>query len=97
MLCSLLPCRPTTRPSGRCRAALLETRPHTIPCSCWPLGTWKLTGPWPSMPLRRAELYDPEAPQGQRFTKLARSAIARMYHSVAGLALDGTILVAVSG
>jgi hypothetical protein len=43
-----------------------------------------------------AELYDPVAPQGQRFTRLARSAIARMYHSVAALAPDGTILVAVS-
>ena len=41
-----------------------------------------------------AMLYDPDAPLGQRFTKMARSAIARMYHSTAALTPDGNIIVA---
>jgi hypothetical protein len=41
-----------------------------------------------------AMLYDPGAPPNQRFTKLARSAIARMYHSTAALTPEGNIIVA---
>ncbi|PNH00956.1 Galactose oxidase [Tetrabaena socialis] len=41
-----------------------------------------------------AVLYDPYAPPGNRFTRLARSQIARMYHSTAALTPDGTVLVA---
>eukprot|EP00955_Chlamydomonas_euryale_P004575 48922-Chlamydomonas_euryale.AAC.6 len=40
-----------------------------------------------------AELYDPDAPLGTRWTTLARSTIARMYHSTAALTVNGTILV----
>lgn len=39
-------------------------------------------------------LYDPQAPNGTRFTRMARSQIARMYHSTAALTPDGTIVVA---
>lgn len=39
-------------------------------------------------------LYDPAAPNGTRFTRMARSPIARMYHSTAALTPDGTVLVA---
>jgi len=41
-----------------------------------------------------ALLYDPELPFGQRFSQLASSPIPRVYHSVALLLLDGTIMVA---
>ena len=39
-------------------------------------------------------LYTPWKPNGQRFQVLARSRIARLYHSVAALTTDGSILVA---
>ncbi|KAK6353275.1 hypothetical protein TWF696_005252 [Orbilia brochopaga] len=39
-------------------------------------------------------IYDPAAPQGQRFTEYPASPIPRLYHSVALLLLDGTVLVA---
>lgn len=41
-----------------------------------------------------ALLYDPSKAAGQRWTRLATSTIPRLYHSVALLLLDGTILVA---
>lgn len=41
-----------------------------------------------------AWLYDPAAPQGKRTRQLARSPIARMYHSTAALTPEGTVLVA---
>jgi len=44
-------------------------------------------------PSLEALLYDPSKPLGQRFTTLASSAIPRLYHSVALLLLDGTLLV----
>ncbi|TVY32668.1 Aldehyde oxidase [Lachnellula subtilissima] len=40
-----------------------------------------------------ALMYDPSKPLGQRFTTLAISAIPRLYHSVALLLLDGTLMV----
>jgi hypothetical protein len=39
-------------------------------------------------------IYDPTAPLGARWTTGASSAIARLYHSVALLLLDGTVMVA---
>ncbi|KAF3930798.1 hypothetical protein ABW20_dc0106512 [Dactylellina cionopaga] len=39
-------------------------------------------------------VYDPNAPQGQRFTEYPSSPIPRLYHSIVLLLLDGTILVA---
>lgn len=39
-------------------------------------------------------IYDPSQPLGQRFTTGATSSIARLYHSVALLLLDGTIMIA---
>ncbi|PVH78473.1 carbohydrate-binding module family 18 [Cadophora sp. DSE1049] len=45
-------------------------------------------------PALEALLYDPAKPLGQRFSTLARSDIPRLYHSVALLLLDGTIMVA---
>jgi hypothetical protein len=45
-------------------------------------------------PTMRALLYDPTKPKGQRFTQLATTNIARLYHSVALLLLDGTVLIA---
>lgn len=45
-------------------------------------------------PTLRALLYDPEKAKGQRWTQLAQSSIPRLYHSVALLLLDGTVLVA---
>lgn len=39
-------------------------------------------------------LYDPEATFGQRWTTGAASEIPRLYHSVALLLLDGTVLIA---
>ncbi|KAF2823430.1 DUF1929-domain-containing protein [Ophiobolus disseminans] len=38
-------------------------------------------------------LYDPNQPKGKRFTTGPKSTIARMYHSVALLLLDGTLLI----
>ena len=40
-----------------------------------------------------AELYNPDAPLGARYSTLARSRIMRMYHSTAALTTNGTILV----
>ena len=45
-------------------------------------------------PTLEALLYDPAKPLGQRWSTLASSPIARLYHSVALLLLDGTIMVA---
>jgi hypothetical protein len=45
-------------------------------------------------PAYEALLYDPAKPLGQRWSTLASSSIARLYHSVALLLLDGTIIVA---
>ena len=39
-------------------------------------------------------IYDPSKPVGQRFSTGASSTIARLYHSVALLLLDGTVMVA---
>ena len=39
-------------------------------------------------------IYDPAKPLGQRFTKGPTSDIARLYHSVAVLLLDGTLMIA---
>lgn len=41
-----------------------------------------------------ALIYDPAAPLGQRWTKGASSTIPRLYHSVALLLLDGTVMIA---
>ncbi|KAI5777380.1 putative galactose oxidase [Geopyxis carbonaria] len=45
-------------------------------------------------PTLRALLYDPTKAKGNRWTQLAASTIPRLYHSVALLLLDGTVLVA---
>ena len=45
-------------------------------------------------PTTEALIYDPEAPLGERWTRGAASTIPRLYHSVALLLLDGTLLVA---
>ncbi|KAK9464585.1 glyoxal oxidase N-terminus-domain-containing protein [Lipomyces arxii] len=45
-------------------------------------------------PVLDALLYDPNAKTGSRFTVLAKSTIPRLYHSVALLVPDGTIMVA---
>ncbi|KAH8802656.1 glyoxal oxidase [Xylogone sp. PMI_703] len=45
-------------------------------------------------PTLQALLYDPDAPLGRRWSTLANSTIPRLYHSVALLLLDGTIMVA---
>ena len=45
-------------------------------------------------PTLEALLYDPTKPLGQRWSTLASSSIPRLYHSVALLLLDGTIMVA---
>lgn len=44
-------------------------------------------------PTLAALLYDPTKALGQRWTQLASSPIARLYHSVALLMLDGTVLI----
>ena len=44
-------------------------------------------------PTYEALIYDPTLPLGKRWTTGASSTIARMYHSVAFLLLDGTLLV----
>jgi hypothetical protein len=43
-------------------------------------------------PSLEALMYDPSKPLGQRFTTLASSTIPRLYHSVALLLLDGTLM-----
>ena len=45
-------------------------------------------------PTLTALLYDPSKALGQRWSQLATSTIPRLYHSVALLLLDGTVLVA---
>ncbi len=45
-------------------------------------------------PTLEALIYNPTKPVGQRFTTGASSTIARLYHSVALLLLDGTVMVA---
>ncbi|KAG9633045.1 DUF1929-domain-containing protein, partial [Aureobasidium melanogenum] len=45
-------------------------------------------------PTLEALIYDPTKPLGQRFTTSASSTIPRLYHSVALLLLDGTLMVA---
>ena len=45
-------------------------------------------------PTLDALLYDPAKPLGQRFSTAATSTIPRLYHSVALLTLDGTVLIA---
>lgn len=45
-------------------------------------------------PTLEALLYNPTKPLGQRFMTLASSSIPRLYHSVALLLLDGTVMVA---
>jgi Glyoxal oxidase N-terminus len=45
-------------------------------------------------PTYEALLYNPSKPHGQRWSTLASSTIARLYHSVALLLLDGTLMVA---
>ena len=44
-------------------------------------------------PTYQALIYDPTQPLGQRWTTGATSTIARLYHSVALLLLDGTLMV----
>jgi len=45
-------------------------------------------------PTLEALIYDPTQPLGKRFTQGASSTIPRLYHSVAFLLLDGTIMIA---
>lgn len=45
-------------------------------------------------PTLEALIYDPRKPVGQRFTHGASSTIARLYHSVGLLLLDGTVMIA---
>ncbi|EFJ41190.1 hypothetical protein VOLCADRAFT_98848 [Volvox carteri f. nagariensis] len=45
-------------------------------------------------PLLFAEEYNPNAPLGSRFRRMATTLIARMYHSTAGLTTNGTVIVA---
>lgn len=45
-------------------------------------------------PTLQALLYEPSKPLGHRFSTLASSGIPRLYHSVAILLLDGTIMIA---
>lgn len=45
-------------------------------------------------PTLQALIYDPTKPLGQRFTTGDTSTIARLYHSVALLLLDGTMMIA---
>jgi hypothetical protein len=47
-----------------------------------------------AQPTQGALLYTPDAPLGKRWTKLATSSIPRVYHSVALLLLDGTVMIA---
>ncbi|RDW61559.1 hypothetical protein BP5796_11451 [Coleophoma crateriformis] len=45
-------------------------------------------------PTLEALLYDPALPLGQRWSTMASSTVPRLYHSVALLLLDGTVMVA---
>ncbi|KAF8470060.1 glyoxal oxidase N-terminus-domain-containing protein [Kalaharituber pfeilii] len=45
-------------------------------------------------PTLQALLYDPARPLGERWSRLASSTIPRLYHSVALLLLDGTVMLA---
>ncbi|GLI65893.1 hypothetical protein VaNZ11_009537, partial [Volvox africanus] len=45
-------------------------------------------------PILFAEEYDPKAPVGARYRRMATTRIARMYHSTAGLTTNGTVIVA---
>jgi hypothetical protein len=45
-------------------------------------------------PALEALLYDPAKPLGQRFSTAGQSLIPRLYHSVALLLLDGTVMIA---
>ncbi|KAL8729428.1 MAG: hypothetical protein Q9181_005010 [Wetmoreana brouardii] len=45
-------------------------------------------------PTKEVLIYDPTKPAGQRFTVGPTSGIARLYHSVALLLLDGTLMIA---
>ncbi|PGH13292.1 hypothetical protein AJ80_06403 [Polytolypa hystricis UAMH7299] len=45
-------------------------------------------------PILDAWIYDPDAPLGQRWSLGGQSEIPRMYHSVALLLLDGTVMIA---
>ncbi|KXZ46260.1 hypothetical protein GPECTOR_45g130 [Gonium pectorale] len=47
-----------------------------------------------NQPVLFAEEYNPDAPPGARFSRMGTTRIARMYHSVAALTTNGTILVA---
>jgi hypothetical protein len=47
-----------------------------------------------SVPSTTPLLYDPKAPKGARWTKLANDPISRVYHSTATLIPDGTVFVA---
>jgi hypothetical protein len=44
-------------------------------------------------PNLKAELYDPRKPIGQRFSVMASTIVARLYHSEAVLLMDGRVLV----
>jgi hypothetical protein len=44
-------------------------------------------------PATRPLLYNPEKPKGQRWMQMEASSIPRLYHSVALLLLDGTVLI----
>ena len=44
-------------------------------------------------PALDAFLFDPRQPSGQKYRKLARTMIPRLYHSAALLTADGTVLV----
>lgn len=46
-----------------------------------------------SSPNLRALVYDPDAPMGRRFSEIANTTIARLYHSVACLVRSGAVLV----
>ncbi len=41
-----------------------------------------------------AEIYDPNGVRDRRFTRVASTRIARMYHSTTALTPEGTVLVA---
>ncbi len=47
-----------------------------------------------SEPVLTAVMYDPDAPVGSRFRKLASTTIKRLYHNVAMLLPDGNVMVA---
>lgn len=58
-------------------------------------GYIKRSGKWVADdPVKTPVLYDPNMPKGKRWTRLAPSEIARMYHSAASLLADGSVFVA---